>query len=59
MNKTTSKIMKSMAIGMGVGVATYMMSNTKSKSSKVIKKNTDKAIRAVGSVIDNVTSMIG
>ena len=54
MNKTASSI----AAGVAVGAVTYMMTNSNRKRSKAIKKGTGKAIKAVGTIVDNVTTMM-
>ena len=57
-NKTASSIAKGMAAGVAVGAVTYMMTNSNRKRSKAIKKGTGKAIKAVGTIVDNVTTMM-
>lgn len=49
------------ALTMAAGTAAYMMSSGKKGKAqkKALKKNATKALRTVGSVIDNVSSMIG
>ena len=58
MNKTASNVIKGLAAGAAVGTATYMMTNSKHKRSKAIKKGAGKAIKAVGTIVDNVTTMM-
>lgn len=56
---TMSSMVKGIAVGAVVGTATYMMtSNTKRRTANHLKKNTGKAIKAVGSVIENISYMM-
>lgn len=55
-NKTTAMITTA-AVGMAVGTAAYMLAGNKTRT-KQIKKSTGKALRQVGSFIDNVSYMI-
>lgn len=59
MNKTASNVVKGLMAGAAVGTVTYMMTSAKSKrSSRTIKKGAGKAIKAVGTIVDNVTTMM-
>jgi len=44
-------------VGMAVGTAAYMMAGNKKKTKK-LKKSTGRALRHVGSFIDNVSYMV-
>ncbi len=58
MNKTASSVAKGLAAGAAVGAVTYMMTNSNRKKSKAIKKGAGKAIKAVGTIVDNVSTMM-
>lgn len=58
MNKTVSNVAKGMAAGVAVGAVTYMLTNSSRRKSKAIKKGAGKAIKAVGTIVDNVTTMM-
>lgn len=58
MNKAVSSVAKGMAAGVAVGAVTYMMTNSKRKRNKAIKKGAGKAIKAVGTIVDNVSTMM-
>lgn len=52
-------IVTGLAAGAVVGTASYMMSNTgKKKTANNLKRNAGKALKAVGSVIENVSYMM-
>lgn len=57
---TTAAITTTAAIGVAVGAAAYMMSGNRNMRSrtKQLRKNTGKALRQVGSFIDNVSYMM-
>lgn len=55
--KTTTAMITTAAVGMAVGTAAYMLAGNKSKTRQ-LKKSTGKALRQVGSFIDNVSYMI-
>jgi len=55
-SKTTA-VITTAAVGMAVGTAAYMMAGDKAKTRK-LKKSTGRALRQVGSFIDNVSYMI-
>lgn len=59
MKKNMTSALKGVAVGVALGTATYMVTNTMTKGkTKTIKKNAGKAIKAVGTVIDNVAYMM-
>lgn len=58
MSKQTTSMVKGLATGLAVGTATYMISSAMGNNNKALKRNAGKAIRAVGTIIDNVTSMM-
>lgn len=53
-------VAKGLAAGAVVGTATYMLSGAGKKKimSHAVKKNAGKALKAVGTVIDNVSTMM-
>jgi len=53
----TSAVITTAAVGMAVGTAAYMLSGNRNRN-KQIKKSTGKALRQVGSFIDNVSYMM-
>lgn len=56
---TMSSVVKGIAAGAVVGTATYMMvSNSKRRTANSLKKNAGKAIKAVGSVVENISYMM-
>lgn len=58
-SSTVSSVVKGLAAGAVVGTATYMMtSGGKKKSANNLKRNAGKALKAVGSVIENVSYMM-
>lgn len=61
MNKSTTAIITSAAVGMAVGTAAYMMAGdsraVKSRTRKM-KRTTGRALRQVGEFIGNVSYMI-
>lgn len=58
-HNTMSSVVKGLAAGAIVGTATYMMtSGSKKKAAQGLKKNAGKAVKAVGSVIENVSYMM-
>lgn len=57
-NGTMSSVVKGLAAGAVVGTATYMMTSGKKKSNGSLKKNAGKALKAVGTVIENVSYMM-
>lgn len=50
--------MKGIAIGVTVGAMTYAISNSSTKSRKRMKRNSGKAVRAMGDVIDGISMML-
>lgn len=55
---TMSSVVKGLAAGAVIGTATYMMTTGKKKSSSHMKRNAGKALKAVGTVIENVSYMM-
>lgn len=51
-------IVKGLAAGAVVGTATYMMTSHKKSSGTKMKKNASKAMKAVGTVIENVSYLM-
>lgn len=60
MNRKTSAVVTTACVGMAMGAAAYMMSgNTgNGRRAKQLKRSTGKALRQVGSFIENVSYMI-
>lgn len=59
MKKNISPIFTSIATATLVGTATYMISNKSSKrNANNLKKNTGKALKTVGSIMENVSYMM-
>ena len=48
---------KGMSIGVTVGAITYAMTTTSSNQKKRMKKNANKAVKIVGSVLDGISFM--
>lgn len=57
-NTNVSAVMKGLATGAVIGTATYMMTQSKKRTSNMMKKNAGKALKAVGTVIENVSYMM-
>lgn len=60
-NNTVSSVVKGLAAGAVVGTATYMMTagtGKKKMQGRNVKKNAGKALKAVGTVIENVSYMM-
>lgn len=53
----TAPIITTMAVGTALGAA-YMFTNKKHSTKRKIKKNTDKAVKAVESFVNNVSYML-
>ena len=53
----TAPIITTMAVGTALGAA-YMFTNKKHSTKRKIKKNTDKAVNAVESFVNNVSYML-
>lgn len=53
-----SSVVTGLAAGAVVGTAAYMMTSGKKKTSTNMKKNAGKALKAVGTVIENVSYMM-
>lgn len=50
--------LKGIAMGVTVGAITYAVSSCSCRSKKKMKKNTGKAIKAIGSVVDGISYMM-
>jgi uncharacterized membrane protein (UPF0136 family) len=57
-NNVMSSVVKGIATGAVVGTASYMMSNMKRSKGKNMRKSASKAIKAVGTVIENVSYLM-
>lgn len=57
-NNSMSAVVKGVAAGAVIGTAAYMMSQGKKKTSATVKRNAGKALKAVGTVIENVSYMM-
>ncbi len=59
-HSAASSVAKGLVAGAVVGAASYMMSTAGKKKmiNHAMKKNAGKALKAVGSVIDNVSTMM-
>ncbi|MBQ8688524.1 MAG: hypothetical protein IJ512_08305 [Ruminococcus sp.] len=55
---TVKSVVKGLTIGATVGTVCYMMSKATSKQKHDIRKNTNRAIKAAGCVLDDITSLI-
>lgn len=53
-----SSIVKGIAAGAVVGTATYMMANAKKPQASSMKRTATKAMKAVGTVIENVAYLM-
>lgn len=53
-----SSMAKGIAAGAVVGAASYMMTSNKKRNKTMVKRNAGKAIKAVGTVIENVSYMM-
>lgn len=59
MKKGISPIVTSLATGTLVATATYMISNkSNKKNASNLKKNTGKALKTVGNIMENVSYMM-
>lgn len=56
-NNRTSAVITTCCVGVAVGAAAYMMAGNR-KQVKKMKRSTGKALRQVGSFIDNVSYMM-
>lgn len=57
-NSAMSSVVKGIAAGAVVGTAAYMMSSNKKKTGSKMKKNASKAMKAVGTVMENVSYLM-
>jgi hypothetical protein len=55
---TVKSVAKGLTVGATVGTILYMMSKATSKQKHDIRKNTNRAIKAAGCVLDDITSLI-
>lgn len=55
---TVSAVAKGVTAGAIIGTATYMMTHSKQKNGVDMKKNAGKALKAVGTAIENVSYML-
>lgn len=53
-----SSIAKGVSIGMTVGAITYAVANATKHDKKLLKSNTGKAMKAIGEVFEDVSSMM-
>lgn len=51
-------VFKGLALGTATGLAVYGISKSNMRKRHSIKRNAGKAMKAVGSVIDEITSMM-
>ncbi len=51
-------VVRGITVGAAVGTACYMLSKATSRQKHDIRKNTTKAIKAAGCVLDDLTSLI-
>lgn len=58
MKKAKHPVMTGIATGAVLGTAAYMLANKDGAQSKMIKRNTGKALRTVGSLMEEMSSMI-
>lgn len=60
LRKGMGPILTGLATGAAIGTAAYMMSNKSrhGRTGKIIRRNTGKALKTVGSVIENVSYMM-
>ncbi|MEG0570478.1 MAG: YtxH domain-containing protein [Oscillospiraceae bacterium] len=57
-NNVVSSVVKGLTAGAVIGTATYMMSSSKKNNKTKIKRSASKAMRTVGTVIENVGYML-
>lgn len=57
-SKGVSSVVKGLAAGAVVGTAAYMMTSSKKKNGAKMKKNASRAMKAVGTVIENVSYLM-
>ncbi len=58
-NKSTmNSVVKGLAAGAVVGTATYMMTSSRRTNGSRMKKNASRAMKAVGTVIENVSYLM-
>lgn len=57
-DSTVSSVVKGLTAGAIIGTATYMATHKKSRSGGDVKKNAGKALKAVGTAIENVSYML-
>lgn len=52
-----SSVMKGVSMGITAGIMTYTIANATSRQKNKIKRSTGKAIKAMGEMIDGVTTI--
>jgi tagatose-1,6-bisphosphate aldolase len=52
-------LVRGVTAGVTVGAVCYVISKSSPKQKRMLKKNTNKALRALNSVVDGFSSMIG
>ncbi|WMJ22407.1 hypothetical protein RBG61_10460 [Paludicola sp. MB14-C6] len=57
-NNVVSSVVKGLATGAVVGTASYMMSNARKSRGRNVRKTASKAMKAVGTVIENVSYLM-
>ncbi|MBQ8825318.1 MAG: hypothetical protein IJZ64_08870 [Ruminococcus sp.] len=55
---TVKSVVRGITVGATIGGVCYLMSKATSKQKHDIKKNTGRAIKAAGCVLDDITSLI-
>lgn len=59
MHRSNSDLVKGMAVGAAVGAAAYMVGNKLAHTNKkAMKKNTQKAVKAVEAFVNNMSHMM-
>lgn len=56
--RNLKSMLRGITVGATVGTACYLLSKANSRQKHDIKKNTTKAMKAVGCVLDDLTSLI-
>ncbi|MDE6019868.1 MAG: hypothetical protein K2H01_02565 [Ruminococcus sp.] len=55
---TVKSMVKGVGLGAAAGTVIYIMSKATSRQKHDIKKNTGRAIKAAGCILDDITSII-
>ena len=59
MQRSSSNLVKGKAVGVAVGAAAYMVGNKLAHTNKkTMKKNTQKAVKAVEAFVNNMSHMM-